>query len=96
MGDVEALAQEVARLLAAVGPAQQGAELDERACALEADAGTIERRHRLVQQLFAFPAADDHARAAQRHPQRALGAERPRERQLLAHQRDRGVALAEG
>src|SRR6185437_15879477 len=83
VGGIDCLAEQVAGLAALVAATQEGTQVSERACLLEAGVRAGEHRDRFAQQGLATCSARYEPGAPQRHAQGARGTEGPGQLELF-------------
>ena len=95
VGGVECLAEELSRFGAPIAPPEHGAEVGEGARALQSRVATLEGVDGLAEQGRSALAAGNDAGGALGDAERARGAERPGELELLVREASRRLVLAE-
>jgi hypothetical protein len=95
VGSVESLAEELPRFGAAIAAPEQGAEVCEGARSLQAGVAALERGDGLAKQGRSTVTAGHDAGGTHRHAERARGAERAGELNLLLCKASRRFVIAE-
>jgi hypothetical protein len=95
MGDVERLAEELARICAPVAPSQHCPEVGERASALESRACVLECVDRLAEQQLSMLPPGHETRRAERNATGARSTEGPRELELVVRKAPGAFATSE-